>query len=955
MKQMRVLLLSTASMAIMASGNAFAQDQGSVEDEIVVTGIRGSLKNSLDVKRNADQVVDSISAEDVGKFPDTNLAESLQRITGVAIDRSGGEGQFVTVRGLGPEFVGVFINGRTIATDNPGREFSFDVLSSNIVQRLDVIKTPTPDRQSGGIAGQVNITTARPLDVGTKLSLSAAGIYDTLRDSVGPQIDGVASWANDDRTLGLLVGVAYTDRKAQIDQTFSNGFALRQGDVTVAAPESSSGLTADDLSVLPTGARVQQQVVHDRDVQDRERLTINATGQIALSDDLTFTLDGLYTRFDIESFATQFSGFFSPPFIDPQIDENGTVVAFNRPGITFQDRNPLIAGQVGLSQNDNVITSRNREAETFAIGGNLDWDVNESLSATLDVSYSDASRDGTNPFVVLGALAPESPLIELPNTDGISTITNIVGATDTSIQRLHFVNVNRTQVEDEVFEARLDGEWNIDEGVLRGFQFGALFSDREKLQNTFDNFSPTQGGSIFCAFCGYTVAFDESILSVFSFDGFLEGVNGAETVPPQILTASFEDAFRVLNDTANINNPLRNGSSPESNADLIARRDANPDSIFGFFTPDFNPGASFAVEEQIYAAHFNSQWGGEFGGSIPWSANAGFRIAITETSSSGVDQPVLQFSESPGDTQLLIDFGPSTPVVVDNRYVNFLPSFNLKLEPTENTVVRFAVSETLTRPTLTELGVANTFSGRSTAPLSGGGNPLLEAFESTNFDISFEYYFGDTGAFTITGFHKEFSNFIETSTLPVTNQILFPAGNGGRTADEIEDVVFQDTRNRNGEDGSITGFEAAFQTQFSNLPGFLSGFGTILNYTYTTSEADRDPSSPVAGLGFNGSTPHTFNIVGFYEKGPISARLAYNYRDQFLVAAQSFFSEPQTRESFGQLDFAASYSISDNFQIFGEGINVLGTDSRDFSRFPNRFLNFVDTGSRYIFGVRANF
>ena len=952
MSRIKTLLLGAASVGVLMPVAAAAQD---ADDEIVVTGIRGSLKNSIDIKRNADSIVDSISAEDVGKFPDTNLAESLQRITGVAIDRSGGEGQFVTVRGLGPEFVGVFVNGRTIATDNPGREFSFDVLSSNITSRLDVLKTPTPDRQSGGIGGQVNIITARPLDLGTKLSVSAAGIYDTLRDEIGPQFDGVASWANDAKTFGLLVGVAYSDRKTQEDSSFTNGFALRTGDTIVDAPENSSGLTADALSQLPAGARVQQQVVHSRDVQDRERLTINATAQLAPSDNFTFTLDGLYTRFDIESNATQFSGFFSPPFINPVIDGNGTVTSFSRPGVDFQNRNPDIAAQVGLSQNDNVLTSNNRLAETFAVGGNFDFDVTESFNAKLDVSYSNATRDATNPFVVLGALAPESPLIQLSNDDGISTITNIVGATDRSIQRLHFVNVNRQQVEDEVFEVRFDGDWNIERGALQSIGFGGIYTDREKTQNTFDNFSPTQGGSVFCAYCGYTVAFDTSILNDFSFDGFLDGVPGAETVPPTILTASIADAFRVLNDTANINNPLRNGSSPASNADLIARRDANPNSIFGFYEPDFNPGASFAVDESVYAAYFNSSWGGDFGGALPWSANAGFRVAITETTSVGVDQPVLEFRESPGDTQLLIDFGPSSPVSIDNRYINFLPSFNVKVEPTENTVVRFAFSETLTRPTLTELGVANTFGGRSNAPISGGGNPFLESFESTNYDVSFEYYFGDTGAITFAGFHKEFENFIELSTLPINREIVFPAGNGGRTVDETVLVPFQDTRSRNGETGTLTGLEVAFQTQFTNLPGLWSGLGTQLNYTYVTSEVDRDLNSPTAGLGFNGLTPHTINIVGFYEKGPISARVAYNYRDQFLVAAQSDFSEPRERESFGQLDFSAAYEIRETFQIFVEGINVLGAQSRDFSRFPNRFLTFSDTGSRYLVGVRASF
>ncbi|MEO1708449.1 MAG: TonB-dependent receptor, partial [Pseudomonadota bacterium] len=141
----------------------------------------------------------------------------------------------------------------------------------------------------------------------------------------------------------------------------------------------------------------------------------------------------------------------------------------------------------------------------------------------------------------------------------------------------------------------------------------------------------------------------------------------------------------------------------------------------------------------------------------------------------------------------------------------------------------------------------------------------------------------------------------------------------------------------------------------TSLPGIWSGFGTQLNYTYVTSEVDRDLNSPTAGLGFNGLTPHTINIVGFYEKGPLSARVAYNYRDEFLVLAQSDFSEPREREAFGQLDFAASYAIRENFQFFVEGINVLGADTRDFSRFRNRLLTYSNTGSRYLFGVRASF
>jgi len=171
----RFLVCSAGALAMLASMPAMVQTSNTFEDEVIVTGIRSSLKQSLDVKRDSNQVVDAISAEDVGKFPDSNIAESLQRITGVAIDRSGGEGQFITVRGLGPEFNTVTLNGRTLATDNPGREFSFDVISSDIISRAEVFKTSTPNLQSGGIGANVNIVTTRPLSAGTNLTGSVSG------------------------------------------------------------------------------------------------------------------------------------------------------------------------------------------------------------------------------------------------------------------------------------------------------------------------------------------------------------------------------------------------------------------------------------------------------------------------------------------------------------------------------------------------------------------------------------------------------------------------------------------------------------------------------------------------------------------------------------------------------------------------------------------------------------
>lgn len=946
-----ILACSAGAFAMVASLPAMAQTAG--DDVVIATGIRSSLEQSLDVKRNSDSIVDAISAEDVGKFPDTNIAESLQRITGVAIDRSGGEGQFITVRGLGPEFNVVTINDRTIATDNDGREFSFDVLSSDIIQRAEVFKTPDASRQSGGIGALVNIVTNRPLErPGTNFAASLSGTYDTLRDQISPEGSLVGSWTNEDRTIGLAGGLSYSDRRSQRDRVLTGGFSERSNapfiNTNGAGTAAATGLTNDDnVELLPAGTRVQQQAIVSRDTQERERLTANGTVQFAPTDAVTLTVDGLYTEFNVSSFDRQFSGFFSPPFIDPVVDANGTVTSFSRPGLDFLGRNPELT--TGPSQNDNVLTSANREAETYLIGANLDWELNDRLTANFDVSTSKAERDGINPFVVLGALAPTSPLIQLPDGDDLTTITNLTNTLNPSIQRLHFVNVNRTVIDDEVFEVKgkLDWESKTGEEIIT---VGASYSDRTKSRDLFDNFSPTQGGGVFCAYCGYETDFDDSILRQVNLDGFLNGVSGRDGIPLNFLTATFEDAFAQLNSDAAIGAAIRSGRGSLSDAELRARRDAT-DSFLGFYDPEFNPAGSFAVDEEVTSVFFNTAWLDKQLGAIPFSANFGLRVTHTETSSSGVDQPVTQFRESDGDTQLIPIFADPTNITIENSYTNVLPSANIKFDVTEDKIVRFAASKTVTRPTLTALGVANQFGGRANAPTSTGGNPNLEAFESTNFDAAFEWYMDDLSFFGVTGFYKSFDNFLESQTLPIPGQVVFPAGNASNPGgtDVTRDVTFLDTRTRNGETGSIIGFEAALQKAFDN------GFGAAINYTYVDSSIDRAAGSGNEDLDYNGLSPHSFNISGFYEKGPIQARVTYNYRDEFLVAAFSDQGEPREREAYGQLDASAAYDINDTFQIFAEGINILDEDTRDFSRFENRLLTYEDTGSRFTIGARAAF
>ncbi|RYD25461.1 MAG: TonB-dependent receptor, partial [Lysobacteraceae bacterium] len=265
------------------------QDAPAPGEDIVVTGIRSSLANSARVKRDAQQIVDSISAEDVGKFPDSNIAESLQRITGVAIDRSGGEGQFITVRGLGPEFNTVLVNGRVMATDNPGREFSFDVLSSNMIQRTDVFKSNVPELQEGGIGATVNIITARPLSgrSGFHFAASAGAIYDTLRKKAGPDTSATASWTNPDKTFGVVLSGSYTNRKNQDDSIAIDGWINGRPDIISVIGGTPTLITGADARYPRSGnVNVPQSLYYQRTQEQRERINLAGAVQFKPTDTL---------------------------------------------------------------------------------------------------------------------------------------------------------------------------------------------------------------------------------------------------------------------------------------------------------------------------------------------------------------------------------------------------------------------------------------------------------------------------------------------------------------------------------------------------------------------------------------------------------------------------------------------------------------------------------------------
>ncbi|MHC1547881.1 TonB-dependent receptor [Phyllobacterium sp. K27] len=895
------------------------------DEDIVVTGIRESLESSARAKREAELTLDSISAEEVGKFPDSNIAESLQRITGVAIDRSGGEGQFITVRGLGPEFNTVLVNGRVMATDNAGREFSFDVLSSAMIQRADVYKSSIAPLQEGGIGATVNIATARPMDgkVGFHVAAAAGGIYDDLRKTTTPDVSAVASLMNEAKTIGFVISGSYTDRRSQSDAVQVDGWLFSQQSVLHGTGQSA-GLTADALDRTATSVHVPQNLNFARENSRRRRINASATVEAQLTDRLTLSLDGIYSKFDASSDRSIFASFYSSPYIALTVDENGTATAFERPGQLFQVSNPALANRISLSQNDNIVQTGNRLTQSYQIGGNLKWRPFDDVEVRFDASKTKATQRSPGSYVVLGSFAQTSPRFDLNKGGDLPIGSNFGNLTDPSLVRAHYTRVDEGRVRDLGSEYRLDTEYKLQSSALKSISFGVSYSERSKFRQYFENSDAA------CAYCGYEIPVEPSLLRTYHLGGFLPKASGSEYVPHDFFTFDPRAVIAFLSDPGNLARPRQGRDAAEQRVEgarLLALQDGpfgSRESLSGYSN----------VREAVLGGYVWLQFGGS-----AWSGNAGIRAVRTETRSSGYVTPVLGVTVTPGDDTLQFGYGPSTGIVIRNSYVNALPSLNIKLNLTPEIVARAAFSQTITRPTLTDLGVSDSLSGRVSAPLSSGGNPNLTPFRSINYDASLEWYLSRISYLSVGVFYKDLRDFLELQTLSLERF--------GRT--------FLDTRTRNGQSGYIRGVEFGGQYLFDWLPGAASGLGITGNYTYVESEARRDLTLADYDCGYNGLSPHSANGSIFYEKLGLSARVSYNWRSDYLRSCRSEQSRPRNRSSYGQLDVSLSFDIARDVQIYAQGINITNAHIKEWSAIEDRFLLMQSTGSRYNFGVRITY
>ncbi len=913
---MRKTVLAALIAEMLLPLGAYAQEATEPIDpsaKVVVSGVRASLASSLATKRLQEGVVDAVSAEDAGKFPDTNIAESLQRVTGVQIQRNNGEGRYISVRGLGPEFNNVLINGRTMTSDTGGRDFSFDLLSSDLISKAIVYKTSMPFLPEGGIGSTVDIQTARPLSgkAGHSGVLNVFDSYDSNSKKNTPNVSGMYSFANEDKTFGVSGSLSYTDRASKQNKAITDAWNLR--DVYMINGDlNSKGLTMAD--VTSKKLLMPQSFGYQQENESRKRLVSNVTVQYNPSADLKLTADALYSRLNQRNDVIAISDWNNPVQLGVKYDSNNQVTSFLRPGATFYANNPALVGDgtgilTDANSNDMIVKGGDRLSITKAFGLNAKWNAAPELKLEGDVSHSRTTTKTPDQWIVAGMVPKNGDTLTFGSTPSLVFGD---GITDPTAVRAHAVSNNDVRFADEISEGRMNASWSHEMGAFKGIDTGLSYSQRKVGRESW-------GSDSWNAFSGYHVALPSSLFTVKSLDNAFPGAPAAYL--------SF-DPYAYMNF---LNQPetLKLSNDPA----LYQDKTKFPN---GPMAIDYTKPNMWNVKEKVSSFFVDSKWEGE-----RWSANAGVRVVHVNSTSSGISRVLLGATKSPNDTTYILNWGPATVNSVENSYNSVLPSGNLKFDLTSDMILRLGASKTETRPTLNQMGVDNWYGGRYGDVQTGGGNPYLKPMESKNLDLSYEWYLSKTNFLGAAVFQKNVSNFLEKRL----EDIHIP---------QFTEVV-HDTRIRNGQKGKIKGIELAGQYAFDNGIAWLRGFGVAANYTFVDATAKRDGDTAALDCGYPGLSKQSWNGSVFYENETFSARVSYNWRNKFAVDCGGGSTQPRTRAAYGQYDASLRYNLTPKIALYLDGINLSNSRMHEYANNESQFLTLEDVGRRVNAGLRFAF
>jgi iron complex outermembrane receptor protein len=926
----RMLLAAMAAACVLSGGIALAADlpaaqpenaatagsppapQAATQDtgalaEVVVNGQRAAIRRAQDIKLNSVGVVDAISAEEAGKFPDQNVADALQRVPGVAVDRSGGESSQITVRGFGPDFVNVTLNGRTLATDATDRAFNFDVLPSELISTAEVQKTSSADLEEGGIGGTVNIITARPLDSkGFHAAGTLAGVNDSINHafsgSVTPKASLLLGDSNEDGTFGWLVSGMYYKRKDDRQSVQTYGWDVGQNEKQLPDDPNFAVPISLELGVAQ---------------QTRTRQGLSVAIDWLPFDKLKVTLDGMGSNYRVDYQYSAFGSYGNPADIQSlTVDPNGTALSFTR-------------SNTGNLANDYIRESAPRNAYNLQGGLNVAYAFTDSTRLDWDTALSSAwNKDGADGyFAVVGT--PNygvSPVWTNNGPDAMASYSNLVSSTNLSDLRVHCCTLGgqSPDAEDRIQENRLHLSTRFDADGLSKLDFGLEYTKRDKRQFNIQ----TPNGLLCNEYCGYLASVPASAIGAFVFNAG-SVVNGVSPGSPTQWISYDPGAYFHYLTTPAAYNQLKN---PAAFAALLA---AN-----GGFTPREDLTSFSEIEEKMRSAYVKADFAGHVFDKH-WFLDVGLRYSHTDTISNAYYDPLLAVTPNPNiATNNIPTYAPElSPISAQGGNGEWLPSTNFKLNLRDDLIFRLALSKTESRPDLTNLSAATTYTFEPNDQTVRKGNANLKPYTSKNFDSGLEWYLDSLSYIAVDGFYKKVSNFNTLITMQTT----------------VLGLPFRLTEPVNLNTATIGGEEFTFNYQFTRLPKPFDGLGTAMNYTHVTSNTSINPvvlattsQFAVPGIGDSG------NVSGYYEEGPVQLRLAYNWRAAYLTSIGGGGGQPTSVKAYGQLDFSGSYRISPNISLFLTATNLLRETIFQYQVYPNR-PNYAEAdGGTITLGIRGS-
>ena len=951
------------AMGASAATPAMAQtgDEEMILEEVMVTGVRQSFLESAGIKRDSDGVVDAIVAEDIGKFPDTNLAESLQRITGVSIDRSGagaqvgaeGEGQRVTVRGIGADFNLVLLNGRSMPASSlfptgttNGRSFDFSNLASESVRAVEVYKTSMADIPTGGLGATINVITAKPLEIGERqMSFGAKAVHDESdQDSAWtPEISGIYSDVFADGTFGVTISAIYQEREFGYNQAgvFNDWVPSNFLD------PGWQGLPPDSTNPPAEGEPfwLPQSVGYAVNDVDRERLN----GQLVLQwrpvDSLTLTLDYTYAETELQQRGNDLSFWFIQ-------NASGSGVFTDAPV------SPLQYSEIAGGRDWSTGTSNaGWKTELDSIGFNADWSVSDQLGFAVDYHTSQSTSSAASPFGVNSAMGiPAFYDIEVAanfSADLPTLSTPTISGLNPADHQFSGAAFRNTLSDMEIEQLDLSGYFDIND--RQSLDFGILLSETNN-----------------------RTAFGENQYADWG------GVGTPEDVPDDLFTVTCLPC-----NFSNISGAGNAGFFPEmfmydfpTMAALREQISGSPSRAPDNFTSDLR------TKEETTAAYL--QWLLNFDmGNMNSNLRLGLRYEKTDVSSSSLT-PVPLWIDWVAANEYFITYSDEQDFTTQQGdYDNWLPNIDWSVSVRDDLIVRASYSQTIGRQAWDDIQGGQTLDAlvRQVAGTGSTGDPSLVPLESKNYDLSFEWYYGEGSYASVGYFRKDVENYVAIATRASTpfnlphpgNGLWFnecAAATGGDLVlvrecifdtygdSEFVDVEAGTIRGVPGQDPAATfnlstpiaqrdveidGWEFAFQHIFGD-----SGFGFSANYTKVDSDIGYDNNSTedqFAILGLSDSA----NLVGFYDKNGWIARLAWNWRDEFLAnTGLGGIGQPNPTytEEYQQLDGIVSYEFENGVTLFAEAFNLTDEYSRAVGRNPNMARFVTQTGRRYGLGVR---